>query len=504
MHVVRLKLLTTAYDEAILEKRFHAISHIHNVLVKHAKYSLKKLSCDKEYQSLKAEYILLLKKNKLSVDEKSYKKQLSSRLSDIVITYGLSEYSFQSYIKLCAKQFRKSLSSQQVQKEATRVWEGTQKVLYGNGKELHFKKFKDFDTICGKTNTNGIKFNKSNYSITWNGLNIRCKLPKDKDYITEALDSDISYCELKRLMFPNGWHYYVNIYLKGDAPHKIKDTGSVYNTTGVDIGTSTVATVSEDKVTLKELAPLCNKYNKKIQKTLKSMDISKRISNPDKFKEDGTIDRSNHDKWVYSKTYLKNLKKLKSLYRQKAAYIKQSHEEMIKELLTNSVNFIVEDMSFKGLQRKSKTTERSDKISEIKQKNGSVKRIHKYKRKKRFGKSLNNRAPASFITILTTKASLYGGSVCKVNTKEFKASKYDHVADTYISSTLAERDKYVGKHKVQRDLYSAFLLKNSNDKLNRPDKDKCIYGFDGFLKLQNELITQMKKNNISMKQCFGF
>ena len=36
MHTVRLLLDTTKYDEYIINRRFHAVSHIHNVLVKHA------------------------------------------------------------------------------------------------------------------------------------------------------------------------------------------------------------------------------------------------------------------------------------------------------------------------------------------------------------------------------------------------------------------------------------------------------------------------------------
>ena len=35
MHTVRLLLSTTEYDKQVLEKRFRAVSHIHNVLVKH-------------------------------------------------------------------------------------------------------------------------------------------------------------------------------------------------------------------------------------------------------------------------------------------------------------------------------------------------------------------------------------------------------------------------------------------------------------------------------------
>lgn len=135
------------------------------------------------------------------------------------------------------------------------------------------------------------------------------------------------------------------------------------NITGVDIGTSTVATVSDHMVTLKELAPECKKYNKRIEHLLKHLDLSRRASNPGKYNPDRTINKSNRDRWIYTKTYLRNLNRLRSLYRQKAAYIKQCHEQMINELLSDSVNFIVENMTFKGMQRRTKTTERQDKTT---------------------------------------------------------------------------------------------------------------------------------------------
>lgn len=515
MHTVKLRLQTTKYDRQVIEKRFHAISHIHNVMVKHAKKLLKRLKYDKEYQTLKAEYVELLKKQAASKDRKLSKadnvrkKELSDRMNDIRMQLGLTEASFQSYIKVCGRQFRKCLSSQQIQKEASRVWEGTSDVIFGKGNDIHFKKYGNFKTICGKTNTNGVKFHKDKGFIEWLGLNIRCDITRDDPYVMESLSADISYCEVKRMMFPDGWHYYVALYLKGNAPKKLCITADKDNITGMDIGTSTVATVSDDMVTLKELAPKCKDYNRQIVKLLKHMDISRRISNPKKYKPDGTIDRSNHDKWVFSKTYLKNLNRLKSLYRQKSAYIKQSHEEMINRLLEDSVNFITEDMSYKALQRKAKKTERQDKVSDIKQKDGkqkdgSVRQVHKYKRKKRFGRSLNNRAPASFITILKRKAEQYGGGVYEVNTKEFRASQYDHVTDEYIKHKLSDREKTIDGQNVQRDLYSAFLLKNTDGSLTKPDRDKCIYGFAKFIELHDELISQMKQDHVTMKQCFGF
>lgn len=521
MHVLMLPLETTEYDEQVIRKRFGMIGHLHNVMVKQAKKRLVQLKYDKVYADSKAKYGELLKKQnskdsegkpvKLSAEERALKRKLSQTMSDIRLGYGLSKSAFESYLKGSGKQFRKHISSQQVQKEAERVWRGAEKVIFGNGEELHFKRFRNFNTICGKSNKNGVRFDKETFSIEWLGLNIKCRLPRSKrrierdmPYIIESLNHDISYCEIKRMMFPNGWHYYLNIYLDGDAPKKIAEAGSLYNTTGIDIGTSTIASASETKLTLKELAPKCKDYNKKIRKLQEHLDMSKRASNPQKFKEDGTIGRSNHDRWVFSHTYFKNRDKLKSLYRQKSQYMKQSHEEYVNELLKDSTLFLVEKMSFSGLAKRSKKIERQEKVSDVKQKDGTLKQVRKFKRKRRFGSSMNNRAPALMIQILTRKAELYGGTLLCVDTQKFRASQYDHVDDDYKKMLLKDRDKVIGGHKVQRDLYSAFLISNSDDSLEKPDREKCIYGFDRFLKMQSELIAAMKENNVTMRRCFGF
>lgn len=44
------------------------------------------------------------------------------------------------------------------------------------------------------------------------------------------------------------------------------------------------------------------------------------------------------------------------------------------------------------------------------QKDGTAKSIRKYKRKKRFGRPLNNHAPAMFLSILEQKTLALGGS----------------------------------------------------------------------------------------------
>ena len=141
---------------------------------------------------------------------------------------------------------------------------------------------------------------------------------------------------------------------------------------------------------------------------------------------------------------------------------------------------------------------------EVKQKDGTVKVIQKYKRKKRFGRSINRRAPARFLLELERKVEAVGGVYAEVDTKEFKASQYNHVTDTYEKIPLTQREKEIGNRKVQRDLYSAFLIRNADLDFKHPDREKCEYEFEYFADMQDQLILKMKESGLSMRQCFGF
>lgn len=63
--------------------------------------------------------------------------------------------------------------------------------------------------------------------------------------------------------------------------------------------------------------------------------------------------------------------------------------------------------------------------------------------------------------------------------------------------------KNIGAITVQRDLYSAFL-QSCMDTVEKPDRKKCIQLFDNFVKMQNDLITEMKASGKSYPSCFGF
>ena len=108
------------------------------------------------------------------------------------------------------------------------------------------------------------------------------------------------------------------------------------------------------------------------------------------------------------------------------------------------------------------------------------------------------------ITIIKQKLESNGGTLFKVDTKEFKASQYNHITNTYEKKKLYERENIINNIWIQRDLYSAFLLMNSKDNLKSTDREKCIKNFDNFVKLHNECIANIKLNNIKHPKSFGF
>ena len=112
MHTVQLLLKTSKYERHEIDRRFHALAHLHNVCVKHARKCMIRLQHDKRYAELRQLYNELVKKEKMSKEEKSQKKKLAKQLAACRTEQGLSKASLEHYLKVCGKQFSKLLSSQ--------------------------------------------------------------------------------------------------------------------------------------------------------------------------------------------------------------------------------------------------------------------------------------------------------------------------------------------------------------------------------------------------------
>lgn len=111
----------------------------------------------------------------------------------------------------------------------------------------------------------------------------------------------------------------------------------------------------------------------------------------------------------------------------------------MKRIISLGNKVQVEKMNFAGLQKRAKNTEKNDK--------------GKFKKKKRFGKSLANKAPSML---------------------------------------------FFNGIRIQRDLYSAFLIMNISDDLKNFNMDKCNERFENFYRLHNIEVDRLTgKKNLS-------
>ena len=505
MHTLRFPLKTGRHKEQVLSKGFTAMGKLHNVVVKECKKRLRMLRRDPEYRALKKVYA------KADGDPRS---EAGAAMNALVKSYGLTENSLHAFIRPWQARNRHLVSSHQAQEEASRVYAGVEKVLYGRGKDIHFKRSQDILTIASKS-WNGLQYYDPLHTgyykksvrpvypeeIFYLNTHFRVMIDWNDPYVKEALDHPVRYAQIERKMFPSGWRYYVVLYLEGDAPVRNASTDAV---AGLDPGVSTAAAVFDDTCVLAELAPACKEYNRKITRLSRQIERSVRKHNPDNYDDGGKVRKGRH-KWKITKTCRRQKRLLKTVFRKKAAYTKQSHEELANLLVARSNVFITEEMDFRALQRRSKKPpERKDKTSVIVKKDGTPQAVRKFKKKKRFGSSMRDRAPAMFLDILKRKCRFHGGGVVPADTKAVRASQYDHVKDSYEKVPLSCRVKTIGGQKVQRDLYSGFLLKHIRKDNRTINRDGCISDFEAFLKAQEQCIVDIKASGKSYPACFGF
>lgn len=481
--VVQFPLIVDKWQSDILNKRFEIGRKIYNSLVRISLNRYKEMIKTKKYREL----IASIQKDK---DGKTLKnknnKEIFSKINQMRIDYKLSEYHFHTDVKDFQKYYKKSIDSATAQKLGTHLWKAYEKLFFDNGKEIHFKKYDTLNSLESKSNKAGIRF-KDN-KIEWIGLKMPVVIDFDNQYEVEAIKNDISYCRIVRKFIRGKYKFYVQIIFKGTPPLKTdKNTGEIKRKigtgdVGIDIGTSTVAYCSENTLKILELADKVRNTSAEKRRILRKMDRSKRATNPNNFKLDGTVKKG--AKFRFSKKYMKLKLKLKDIFRKEADIRKYQHECLANEIISLGDKIYVEEMSFKGLQSKVKKTERNEK--------------GKFKKKKRFGKSLGNKAPAMLISIIDRKLKSFGTKIIKIKTKKAKASQFNHISEEYKKKSLSMRWNNIDGHKVQRDLYSSFLIMNINEDLETYNLEKCNERFDNFLELhKNEVLRLSGNKNLS-------
>lgn len=478
--IITFPLKTEKYQEDILNKRFEIATQIYNALVNITQKRYKEMIKTKKHRTLMS----LLTENKKS------NKDIWKQVDDIRKQYGMSEYSFHKDVKQMQHHFKNNIDSNTSQKIATSLWKSYNEMFFGNGKKVYFKRYGELNSLEGKSNKTGIRLIDN--TIVWKGLKIPVVIDYNNYYEYQAMQCDVCYNRIIRKYVKNKYKFYVQVVFKGNPPAKVDiQTGEIKHCigngdVGLDIGTRTIAIASQSNVKILELADRVQNIENQKQKLLRKMDRSRRATNPDHYNEDGTIKKQGNKKVVWNKSnhYIKYQNELKELYRKQADIRKYQHECLANYIISLGNKVYVEKMNFAGLQKRAKNTEKNDK--------------GKFKRKKRFGKSLANKAPSMLLTIINRKLGYFGEGLVEIDTFNAKASQFNHFNGTYTKKSLSQRWNDFNGIKVQRDMYSAFLIMNISDDLKSFDIDKCNDRFENFYRLHNLEVDRLTgKNNLS-------
>ena len=505
------------YEQMIRTKRYKKTMNKHFEITEKISKINNKIDNTDDKKLLKE-----LKNNKKSLEDD--KKLISNQLEDIRIDFNIFKSYYTKKAEFLYKNVFTNLNSVLALKVVDRCWLQFEKLMFkSKTKKIKFKKYGFLPSLEGKQaercivlkqNVNGLYINTLGESfelkIKNNDIYTKNLLELIKVYINDS--ENIENINIDRVI--NGqkpldtyriifnrivikrirgkFRFYVQILYEG-RPWKLDKNGNLKNKQGtgrigIDYGTSTIAVVSESKVIYKNLAEEANNL-KHLERQLKilqrKMDRSRRSTNPDCFNSDGTYKKGTKIK-VKSRNYKKILKQFREINRKLSCIKKYEIGRDANIIRSLGDQIYGEHMNFQGLAKRSKNTT-------VNRNTGKI------NKKKRFGKSISNRCPGLMVSTLKNK---FGNGYHEVNTWEFKASQYNHITNTCIKKKLSQRIQeldYNGETiTIQRDLYSAFLLMNSNNTLDKPDLNLCNITFENFIVNHIICINNLKANNIKV------
>jgi len=162
--------------------------------------------------------------------------------------------------------------------------------------------------------------------------------------------------------------------------------------TGIDIGPSTLAVVTEAAATLEKFCEELEPIQPAICKLQRKLDRQRRAGDPQNYNKDGTIKQGVKLEWHFSRRYVYTREQMAELYRKQAAYRKSLHGRKANQILRLGNVIKMEGLSYRAFQRM-------------------------------FGKSVGFRGPGTFVALLRRKAANAGAEVDEFSTQTTRLSQ---------------------------------------------------------------------------------
>ena len=477
---------------------------------------------------------------KLNPDSAEYKtladgrKKTAQAMSAMQKDFGITHEDVRKLMMQEAKEF--NIPSVIASTRGDDIWRGIEKVLFGEGKSLRFRKRGDLPVMrareIGRIIVLKVDKTEERLVVCMQGYPAMPLIVRPKDrWLQDEYNAILDfmehpeqetkkarqyekngplepvfrpcYCSIRCEVIRGKLRCYVQILVSANPMPKFDRFGRPRHApgkgrVGCDIGTQSAAVVSEgtaELVNLGERVP--GAYEKNSERKnflLRKMDNSRRVNNPERYNPDGTYRKGSHGPWVFSRQYRKYQAELHEINRKESLTRRYANRELANHLRSLGDELITEPSNTAALAKRSgRPAERSDRTITVQKKDGTRQVVRKYRRKKRFGASVARRSPAAFQKELKKK---FGAGYHETPKMTYRASQYDFMLDDYIKKKLSQRWHILPDQRaVQRDLMAAFLLYCADEHFETIDRSRCIREFENFWESHQNCIRQIVENH---------
>lgn len=422
-----LSLATTAQDDRRLGGRVECGKRLDNVLLQEGFELVEAMRADLDWEAAQ----------KLS---RSDPKARAAAFQAVRKKHDFNEFHFNRRATHYKDQagFLGRIGIEEAQNIAKHVYESLNDWVVGKHGRPRFKgRQRPLHSLEGKTNKSNLMWKPDEGGLQIErGWQIKAILPdlKKDEWLASVLQSRVKYCRIVWHRVKGQRRWYVQLVMEGLAPIKaslLARLAQADTQGGLDIGPSTIAWVTETEAGLAKFCAEVETPRKQVRRIQRKIDRQRRANNPQNYDDKGRV-RKGQKHWNVSNRQRQTEVELQELQRHEAAVRANAHGRDINRLLSKALNWRDDGVSPKALQR-------------------------------RYGRSVQQRAPGRFMSELDRKAERAGGSRTKIDVRSLKNSQYDHPTQTFRKKKLSERWHVFGdgRGRVQRDIYSAFLAKNS-------------------------------------------
>ena len=312
---------------------------------------------------------------------------------------------------------------------------------------------------------------------------------------------------------------------------------------GEDLGPRSIAVTHKDGVFLENIRCVGKKpeaVQEEIANLQSAIARSLIATNPQNFNDDGSM-KSGHLIWNISNNCKKKILQFKDCCRRKSINIHLGINQLVNYIRSLGDTLIIEENNTSALAKRGRSIVKSNansntscavalntngaqsnaqqQSSAIKSNsngsnqaqsvitiqsfdkqdfNYSLTGEYRVKLMKRFGRSIYKYC-MGYVWAHAQQKFLNTGGQFIIVPRNYRASQYDHTADTYTKRKLSDRMISLSDGTVvQRDCYSSFLLYCYSFDSKAIDKDKCKSEFARFLKNEQDLIAYIKTHNINV------